>query len=111
MNYKKWDIILIKFPFTNLTNYKIRPALIISNENFNKFKNIIVIWIYWKKSNDKYSIPINQEDLESWKMLKKSYFRFQNIFSLEKILIERKVWNINEKTLQKINEKLNYFLK
>jgi len=42
MNYKKWDIVLVPFPFTNLTTIKKRPALIISpNENNIKFDVVI----------------------------------------------------------------------
>jgi mRNA interferase MazF len=33
MSYKKGDIVLIKFPFTDLSNAKKRPVLIIKDEN------------------------------------------------------------------------------
>lgn len=111
MNYKQWDIVLIKFPFTNLTNYKVRPALVISNPDFNKFDNLMLIWIYWNKWNTSYSLPIKQNDLNSWKFKKQSYFRFQNIFSLEKKLIERKVANIKTESLEIINQRISNYLK
>ncbi len=110
MSYIQWDIVLIKFPFTDLSNYKLRPALIISNSEFNKFNNIMLIWIYWNEWNKAYSLPIKQDDLLNWKFLKQSYFRFQNIFSLEKSLIERKVANLKTESLKKVNKKIEKFI-
>lgn len=110
MDYRQWDIVLIKFPFTDLTNYKLRPALIVSNNEFNKFDNIMLIWIYWNKWNTSYSLPISQTDLSSGKLKKASYFRFQNIFSLEKNLIERKITNIKKDCLKTVNKKIEVYL-
>jgi len=45
MNYNSWDIVYIKFPFTDLTNYKLRPALIISNNRFNIKDNVILLCV------------------------------------------------------------------
>ena len=110
MDYEQWDIVLIKFPFTDLTNYKLRPALIVSNKEFNKFNNIMLIWIYGNKWNTAYSLPISQNELIDWTLKKQSYLRFQNIFSLEKSLIERKVANIKKDCLKTVNKKLEKYL-
>jgi mRNA interferase MazF len=36
MKYKKGDIVIIGFPFSELSSTKKRPALIISNDTVNK---------------------------------------------------------------------------
>lgn len=36
MIYKKWDIIIVPFPFSDLTANKKRPAFIISPEAYNE---------------------------------------------------------------------------
>jgi len=43
MILEKGEIVLVKFPFTDLQNYKLRPALVISNSNFNDLENIMLI--------------------------------------------------------------------
>ena len=40
---KQRDIILVPFPFTDLTNSKRRPALIISNNKFNKESGDVIV--------------------------------------------------------------------
>lgn len=32
---KRWDVILVPFPFTELTTIKKRPSLVISPDSFN----------------------------------------------------------------------------
>ena len=102
MKFNQWEIVYIKFPFTDLTNYKLRPALIISNNNYNKKDNLILIWIFWNEWLKDFSLILDDEDLESWKMLKQSFFRFQNIFSLDKSLVERKIWKLKIEKLKNI---------
>ncbi|MDA3790595.1 MAG: type II toxin-antitoxin system PemK/MazF family toxin [Desulfobacula sp.] len=45
MNYKKWDIVLVPFPFTDLSATKKRPGLIISPDKYNKNLNVIIAFI------------------------------------------------------------------
>jgi mRNA interferase MazF len=45
MIYKPWDIILVPFPFTDLSRNKKRPALVISPENYNKGNDLIIMFI------------------------------------------------------------------
>ena len=44
-HYKKWDIILVPFPFTDLTASKKRPALIISPNEYNTDLDVIIEFI------------------------------------------------------------------
>lgn len=111
MNCKNWEIVYIKFPFTDLSNYKLRPALIISNSEYNKKDNVILIWIFWNEWIKEFSMNIEEDDLKSWKMLKISFLRFQNIFTLDKKLIERKIGEIKKKKLNKVIEKIQNYIK
>lgn len=110
MNFHQWEIVYIKFPFTDLSNYKLRPALIISNNNYNKKDNILLIGIFWNEWIPDFSLTLNKEDLESWKMLKQSFLRYQNIFSLDKKLIEKKIWKLKISVLKWIKWKLDNFI-
>ncbi|MCX8111037.1 MAG: type II toxin-antitoxin system PemK/MazF family toxin [Syntrophorhabdaceae bacterium] len=45
IDYKKWDIVLVPFPFTDLTTIKKRPALIISPDEYNKKLDVVIVFI------------------------------------------------------------------
>lgn len=44
-SFKKWEVILVPFPFTDLTTNKKRPALIISHNDYNKSENLVIALI------------------------------------------------------------------
>ena len=41
--YKKWDIVLVPFPFTDFSSIKKRPALIISPDSYNNSGDDVLI--------------------------------------------------------------------
>lgn len=43
--YKKWDIVLVPFPFTDLSSAKRRPALIISPDSYNVGRDIVIAYL------------------------------------------------------------------
>ena len=45
MEFQQRDIVLVHFPFTNLTQTKLRPALIISSSQVNKMADFVCVQI------------------------------------------------------------------
>ncbi len=65
MIYKKWDIVLIPFPFTDFSILKKRPGLIISPDEFNKEgRNLIITFLTSKMNTSK---RIGDYKLKEWK--------------------------------------------
>ena len=53
------DFLLIPFPFSDQSGKKVRPVIIISCNEFNKFsEDVIVIGVTSNISNDKYTINL-----------------------------------------------------
>ena len=107
---KQGDIVLIPFPFTDLTNHKVRPALIVSNKKFNASKNLILMCISTKPGNKDFALNLNSEDLKFGKLNKASYFRIQNVFTLEKRLVIKKVATLKNKKLENLISTYQRFL-
>lgn len=63
MKYNQGDIILLPYPFTDLSNTKQRPAVIISKDAVNK-QNYIVAKITSVIRGDKFSFPITPTDID-----------------------------------------------
>lgn len=52
LNYSTSDVVVIRFPFSNLANQKIRPALVVSPRQYNdKFGEILVMQITSRPSD------------------------------------------------------------
>ncbi len=43
--YNQWDIVLVPFPFTDLSRVKKRPTLIISPSEYNKNGDVVIAFI------------------------------------------------------------------
>lgn len=58
---KPGDIIVTMFTYSDLSGAKIRPALVVSKEGYNKYGSVIVAVISSRPVRNKYEIPI-----ENW---------------------------------------------
>ena len=59
---QKGDIVIIKFPFADATEYKKRPALVISNNEVNKTGDYLMVQITSKDKKDALSLPVKTTD-------------------------------------------------
>lgn len=88
--FHQGDIIIVKFPFSNLIEFKLRPALVISSQLINANGDYLVVQITTKVKNDGLSFPILEKDL-SIPLQLKSYLRMHKIFIVEEDLTVRKI--------------------
>lgn len=88
--YKQADIVVVKFPFTDGSEFKKRPALIVSNEAVNKTGDYLIVQITSKLNNDNLSITINDTDCLQPLPLS-SYIRTHKMFTVHKSLILSKI--------------------
>jgi len=93
------DIILIPFPFTDLSATKKRPALVISYTEFNKKnQDILVCQITHNLRQRSHSILINNKNLESGNLAVESLIKASKVFTIDKSLIIQKIGILNSKT-------------
>ncbi len=110
MLYKQGDIIILPFPFTeNPALSKKRPAIIISN-NTVKGDNFIVAKITSVIKQGPYSFLIEQNAVD-FKLYKKSEIRTDQIFTIHKNIIIRKIGSLNKPVLQELLDKIISHLK
>ena len=107
MNLKQRDMVLLPFPFSDLEGSKVRPAVVISNDEFNrKSFDVLMVPVTSVIKEESHSVLIEQKDLSSGKLLKKSRMRIDKIFNVEKNLVIMKIGLINRDTFDKIKKKI-----
>ena len=105
MNYQKYDILLVNFPYTDLTHVKKRPALVIAEL---EGQNIIVCQITTKKhSLITYEISLLRQHCEG-NVRFDSCIYVDLIATLHKNQIFGKIGRIKDFTVKKaVDEKLH----
>jgi mRNA interferase MazF len=63
MSYKQGDIVIVKFPFTDLTGFKQRPAIIVSNSKVNRSGDFIVAMITTQTITGNFGTLISNADV------------------------------------------------
>ena len=104
MKLRKYDIILVNFPFSDLKQSKLRPALVIKSL---EGENTILSQITTKKRNlSKYEIILNRKSCEG-DIRFDSNICIDMIFTLHKSLIVNKLGYIkDEKIKDQIDSKI-----
>ena len=95
----KGDIVVIPFPFSDLSGSKKRPALVLAN-----FRNddILLCQITSQQSNDTSALALNSTDCISGSLPVDSFIRPLRIFTADKNIILRKVGKINIALMGKV---------
>ena len=91
--YKQRDIVLVPFPFSDLSNQKVRPVLILSNNEYNKLSaDVLVCGLTANLKPSPYSIIIEVTDVEESGTLKhKSKVKADAVVSLEQSLLVKRI--------------------
>ena len=83
----KGDIVVVPFPFSDLSGTKKRPALVLANLPGS---DIILCQITSRFRKDKFSFELSQNDFKSGGLPVLSYVRPNRIFTADKNIILRK---------------------
>ena len=112
MKHKKSDIVIISFPFSDLSKTNKRPALIISNDSVNNTGDYLMVQITSKIRNDNLSLPTNKSDfVNSTELPLQSCIRLHKIFLLNESLIISKYSAVNTSFLNSVIDKITRLLK
>ncbi len=106
--YKQGEIVLIPFPFTDLSTKKKRPVLVLSNDEYNKrTEDFIVCGITSNIKDSEFSVLIESKDLESGYLPKPSRIKIDKIFTLEQSLVIKKFARLKSDTMVKLKQELS----
>ena len=105
--YKQKEIVLVPFPYSNLSSTKRRPVLVVSNNHYNQnFPDTLVCVITSNLFKDDYSVTLNDADLEIGIMPEQSVIKCHKLFTIEQSQIIKRFSIINDKKLEDVINKL-----
>lgn len=99
----KGDIVVIPFPYSDLSSSKKRPVIVLANL---KGDDIILCQITSLFVKDDYAIALDNSDFKTGSLNKPSNIRPNRLFTAEKSIITRKVGTIKPDVFEKVINKL-----
>jgi mRNA interferase MazF len=100
----KGKVVLVPFPFTDLSGHKIRPAVIISD--YKNSEDLVVVFISSQKSKKShpFDLEITKDEVNNLKV--DSHIKCSKIATLDKKIILGEIGELSKKDLKKLDEKL-----
>ncbi|MCJ7617705.1 MAG: type II toxin-antitoxin system PemK/MazF family toxin [Desulfobacterales bacterium] len=104
MHLKQGSIVLVDFSYSNLKEAKFRPALVISNFEYNENSmDVLVMRITSKSREEGWKVEILRDDLEEGTLdIEPSYVKVDSIFTVEKSIIRKVVARLNDEKIEEI---------
>jgi mRNA interferase MazF len=101
MMYKQRDIVVMPFPFTDLSNVKLRPGIIISNGKGGTKDRICCVI-----TSNPHAGGIAINDFEQGRLAKQSWVKPQVIFTIDERLIRKRVCSISPAFYRKLKQEI-----
>lgn len=107
--FSQGDVVTVPFPFTNLNERKLRPALVISNGKLNGSGDLILVMITSKEKHDGFGLEIRDEQL-TVALPKKSFVRFNRVVTIDESLVIKKLCEADHQLVAEVILRLNTLL-
>lgn len=96
---KVGSVVLIPFPFSDLSQSKLRPAIVLANAGYDDW---ILCQITSKSYADSRAIQLNNQDFSNGSLMVISYARPSKLFTASSGLIVRKIADLKAEAMEKL---------
>ena len=101
------EIVLVPFPFTDLSQTKRRPVLVLSNRAHNTTSNdFICCGLTSNLGNYRNSIPLDPTEMVEGYIPRRSRIKYDKVFTLEKSLIIKGLGKVGADKVAKVKSGL-----
>lgn len=102
---KQGDLVLVPFPFTDLSGSKIRPALVLMNTALDVTLAFISTQLHWQEPTDILLSPNSQNGLK-----KPSLVRLSKLATIDLALLQGRLGALSTNELQQTHQNLRTLL-
>jgi PemK-like, MazF-like toxin of type II toxin-antitoxin system len=106
--FVKGDVVVVPFPFSDLSQSKRRPALVLA---VLQGDDLILCQITSKSIKDNYAIPVDENDFESGSLNQESNIRPNRLFTADNHIILYRIGNIKIIKLNQVIDKVVEIIK
>jgi len=99
----KGDVVIVPFPFSDLTRAKRRPALLIAELEGD---DIILCQITSQEIKDRYAISLDENDFKTGGLKQRSNVRPNRIFTADRRIILYRVGYLKEEKTYEVTERV-----
>ena len=85
--YRRGDIVLVPFPFTDLSSTKKRPALVVSPDRFNAHAQDVVLVAITSQPADSHVVALDEHDYVDGKLPRTSFVKVSKLFTTHPTLV------------------------
>ena len=104
--FKKGDIVLVPFPFTDLSGEKVRPAVVVAEDR----EDICMVFISSVKSREnKYTLHLVEKKARLFGLKKESWIKVSKVATLEKKIILGIIGALDKDVLKELQKILKDF--
>ena len=102
--YKKGDVVVLPFPYTDMTSIKTRPVLIVAHP---RGTNVIVAQITSQQArNDEYAVSLEEKDFAEGSLPTASFVKTNMIMTLAEDMIFAKTGVVDKDKIEEVENKL-----
>ena len=104
-HYEQGDVVLLPFPFTDLSAKKLRPAVVISSNWFNRLRQDCILAAITSQvppESDRDELVLFAADLKSAGLPRPSIVKLGKITTVEQRLIQKPLGKLSSPTLAKV---------
>ena len=101
--FMKGDVVVVPFPFSDLSQSKRRPALVISALDGD---DLILCQITSQTIKDKYAIAVNDNDFETGGLKQQSNLRPNRIFTADTHIVLYKIGSLKNAKVSEVIESI-----
>lgn len=96
-------MVVVPFPFSDLTRAKRRPALVIAELEGD---DLILCQITSQRIRDRYAVSIEENDFETGTLKQKSNVRPNRIFTADRHIVLYRVGHLNPNKINEVIERI-----
>ena len=99
----KGDIVVVPFPFSDLSNAKRRPALVVATMSGN---DVVLCQVTSQSLKDEWAVPFENSDIEGGFLNKLSHARPNRLFTCDSGIILYKIGSLSSLKMEQVTNKL-----